>query len=83
MQLFSEIGCRLHFVKDDMAMSKMFNIGYYDFSSDVGLNFQLNRFFSSGILNYDELMDIGPKVTSFEKRIELFSSLASKEIRSE
>lgn len=58
-------------------MSK-FNVGYYEFNKDGGLNFQLNRFYSSGILEYDELMEIGSKVTSFEKWIELFCELAEK-----
>lgn len=49
---------------------KEFNVGYRDFSKDVGLNFQLNRFYSSGVIGYDELMEIGKKVTSFEKWIE-------------
>ncbi len=55
-----------------------FPVGFYNFSSDEGLNFQLNRFYSSGFLGYDELMDIGKKVTSFESWIELFTKLAEE-----
>lgn len=55
-----------------------FPVGFYDFNSDEGLNFQLNRFYSSGFLGYDELMDIGKKVTSFEVWIELFTKLAKE-----
>lgn len=53
-------------------------VGYYDFSEDTGLNFQLNRFYSIGAIGYDELMEIGHKVTSFEVWIQLFTELAEK-----
>ena len=49
-----------------------FKVGYYEFSKDVGMNFQLNRFYSSGILDYEELMELGKKATDFEKWISLF-----------
>lgn len=55
-----------------------FPVGFYEFNKDEGLNFQLNRFYSSGFLGYDELMDIGRKVTSFEVWIELFTTLAKQ-----
>ena len=44
-----------------------FPIGYYDFSKDEALNFQLNRFYSSRTLSYEERMEIGAKVNSFEE----------------
>lgn len=50
-------------------------VGFYEFSKDEGLNFQLNRFYSSGTLTYDELMEIGHKVQSFEEWIECFTKL--------
>lgn len=50
-------------------------VGYFDFSKDEGLNFQLNRFYSSGTIDYDELMEIGQKVESFEDWIEYFTIL--------
>lgn len=40
-----------------------FYSGFYNFNNDEGLNFQLNRFYCSGFLTYDELMDIGRKIT--------------------
>ena len=52
---------------------RSFPVGYYDFSKDEGLNFQLNRFYSSGTLSYEELMDIGNKVKSFEDWIKCFT----------
>ncbi len=55
-----------------------FQVGYYEFSKDEGLNFQLNRFYSSGFLGYEELCEIGKKVTSFEVWIKLFTELAEE-----
>lgn len=57
---------------------KNFPVGFYEFNKDEGLNFQLNRFYSSGIISYDELMEIGRKITSFDVWIELFTELAEK-----
>ena len=37
---------------------KSFPIGYYNFSKDEALNFQLNRFYSNRSLSYEELMEI-------------------------
>ena len=50
-----------------------FNVGFYDFSETVGMNFQLNRFYSMGALDYDELMEIGKKAVNFETWISLFT----------
>ena len=50
-----------------------FNVGYYDFSRNEGMNFQLNRFYSMGALEKDELTEIGKKATDFEKWIALFT----------
>lgn len=36
----------------------VFPVGYYEFNKDEGLNFQLNRFYSSGTISYDELLEI-------------------------
>ena len=49
-----------------------FNKGFYDFSENVGMNFQLNRFYSMGAMEKDELMEIGKKATDFETWIKLF-----------
>ena len=55
-----------------------FNVGFYDFSENVGMNFQLNRFYSFGALEKDELMEIGRKATDFEKWIALFTEAGEK-----
>ena len=55
-----------------------FKVGYYDFSENVGMNFQLNRFYSFGALEKAELMEIGRKATDFEKWIALFTEAGEK-----
>lgn len=61
-----------------MGMMK-FNVGYYDFSADTGMNFQLNRFYSMGILDYEEVKEIGRKADDFEKWISLFTEKGKQE----
>lgn len=53
-------------------------VGFYEFSKDEGLNFQLNRFYSSKTIDYEELLDIGSKVDSFDEWIRLFTHLAEE-----
>ena len=53
-----------------------FPIGFFEFSPDTGMNFQLNRFYSMGLLEKEELMDIGRKADSFETWIRLFTEKA-------
>lgn len=55
-----------------------FNVGFCDFSDNVGMNFQLNRFYSMGVLEKEELMEIGKKATDFEKWIALFTEAGEK-----
>ena len=55
-----------------------FNKGFYDFSENVGMNFQLNRFYSMGVLEKEELMEIGRKATDFEKWIVLFTEAGDR-----
>lgn len=59
-------------------MENRFPVGFYDFSKDEGLNFQLNRFYATGALTYDELMEIGRKITGFDVWISLFTQLAQQ-----
>ena len=51
-----------------------FRKGYYDFSGNAGMNFQLNRFYSLGVLEKSELMAIGKEAGDFEKWIALFTA---------
>ena len=55
-----------------------FNTGFYAFSENVGMNFQLNRFWSMGALEKAELEEIGRKATDFEKWIALFSEAGDR-----
>lgn len=59
-------------------MIMRFNVGFYDFSTDVGMNFQLNRFYSTGVLDYEELMEIGRQARDFETWISLFTEAGKK-----
>ena len=36
-------------------------------TENAGMNFQLNRFYSMGVMDKAELMEIGRKATDFEK----------------
>ena len=55
-----------------------FKKGFYDFSRDAGMNFQLNRFYSLGGFEKEELMEIGRQATDFEKWISLFTAAGDK-----
>ena len=55
-----------------------FRTGYLEFSENVGMNFQLNRFYSMGVMDNAELMEIGKKATDFEKWIALFMKAGEK-----
>ena len=55
-----------------------FQVGYYDFSDNVGMNFQMNRFYSMGVFGRDELMEIGKQATDFEKWIALFTEAGDR-----
>lgn len=59
-------------------MATNFPVGFHLFHKDEGLNFQLNRFYASGILSYDEVKDIGSRITGFDVWIKLFTELAEK-----
>ncbi len=55
-----------------------FNVGFYDFSSDAGMNYQLNRLYSTGVMNQEELYETGRKAVDFDSWIRLFTDLAEK-----
>lgn len=59
-------------------MATNFPVGFHPFHKDEGLNFQLNRFYASGVLSYDEVKDIGSHIRDFETWIKLFLELAEK-----
>lgn len=59
-------------------MKLNFSVGFHMFHKDERLNFQLNRFYISGVLSYDELAEIGSQITSFDSWIKLFLKLAQE-----
>lgn len=62
-------------------MTTNFPISFYDFHKDEGLNFQLNRFYTSGILNYDEVNDIRSRITSQQEMLVVSSVKSMKRIK--
>lgn len=55
-----------------------FNVGIYDFSPNAGMNFQLNRLYSTGVMTQEELYEVGRKAEDFDSWIRLFTELAEK-----
>ena len=55
-----------------------FHTGFYAFSSNVGMNYQLNRFYSMGALEKPLLERIGREATDFGKWISLFTEEGEK-----
>lgn len=47
-------------------MSKFeFPVGYHHFHSDIGVNFQLNRWHSGGLARYEDCKEVGSKVKNY------------------
>lgn len=57
---------------------KDFPVGYYDFHTNEAINFQLNRWYSSGCLSYDMLMTIGREITDFESWTDIFLTISEQ-----
>ncbi|MGG5372342.1 alpha/beta fold hydrolase [Enterococcus sp. AZ196] len=49
-----------------------FPVGFYDFHEDTAFNFQLNRFYSFGSLDYNTVAEIGAELTDFDSWSQLF-----------
>lgn len=62
-------------------MKHKFPIGYHDFHSDKLLNFQLNRWFSTGLVGYDEIKKVGQEITDFEDSKRVFKALGEEAIQ--
>jgi alpha-beta hydrolase superfamily lysophospholipase len=65
-------------------MSKFeFPIGYHKFHKDQLFNFQLNRWYSSGYVRFEEMKEVGQKVKTFEDwKIEMLK-MAEKAVSEE
>lgn len=59
-------------------MELKFPVGFHDFHSNFTINFQMNRWYSTGILQKEELMEIGKKIHNFEEWTNIFTDLAQK-----
>lgn len=59
-------------------MNLNFPVGFHEFHEDFTINFQMNRWYSTGILSYEELMAIGKKINSFSEWTKQFVELAEK-----
>ncbi|MBR0138727.1 MAG: alpha/beta hydrolase [Firmicutes bacterium] len=55
-----------------------FQVGFYDFSDNVSMNYQMNRFYAMGAFEKEELTEIGRKAEDFEKWIALFTEAGEK-----
>lgn len=62
-------------------MKHKFPIGYHDFHSDKLLNFQLNRWYSIGLLGYDAIKKVGQEITDFEDSKRVFKALGEEAIQ--
>lgn len=59
-------------------MKVTFPVGFHPFHKDDGMNFQLNRFYTSGVLSYEEVRDIASRITDFDAWIKEFLEFAEK-----
>lgn len=55
-----------------------FPIGFHNFHTDTGVNFQLNRWYSLGNIDYDTLMEIGKAATDFSSWVSTFTHYAER-----
>jgi pimeloyl-ACP methyl ester carboxylesterase len=55
-----------------------FPVGYYDFHSNNAINFQMNRWYSSGCLSYDALTAAAQQIQNFEQWTQTFCALAEQ-----
>ena len=53
-------------------IEEMFPVGYYEFHENAAMNYQLNRFYSQGVFDYDELTGIAKQIDGFESWIKVF-----------
>ncbi|WP_339366028.1 hypothetical protein, partial [Vallitalea maricola] len=61
-------------------MTLKFPIGYHTFNNDNLLNFQLNRWYSTGFLSYDELKQAGERINNLQNAKSVFKELGEKAV---
>lgn len=57
---------------------KDFPVGYYDFHHNEAINFQLNRWYSSGCLDYEMLITIGKQISDFDSWTNTFIKISEQ-----
>ena len=55
-----------------------FPVGYFDFSQNEPMNFQMNRWFSSGCIGYDALVSAGREIQNFADWVRVFKRMADE-----
>lgn len=58
--------------------TSVFPVGYYLFHKDETFNYQLNRWHSLGLLPYEDLKDIGPRIKTFSDWVAAMVDLAGQ-----
>lgn len=56
-------------------------IGFYEFHENNLLNFQLNRFYSSGLITYEKVVEAAKKIKDFESFKKVFGDLADAAVK--
>ncbi|MBS4539197.1 alpha/beta hydrolase [Clostridium sp. D2Q-11] len=64
-------------------MTFEFPIGYHDFHENNLLNFQMNRWYTTGFLSYTELEEASKSIHSFEDSKKTFKELGEKAIKND
>jgi hypothetical protein len=49
-----------------IAQNTVFPVGYQHFHKNQAYNYQLNRWYSMGYINYEDIRAIGSKISTFE-----------------
>jgi len=64
-------------------MTKLFKfpVGYHNFHEEKNFNFQMNRWYSSGYLKYEDLKEAGKKIKNYEDCITVMEDLADQKLK--
>ena len=65
-------------IQQTSAQEITYPIGYHDFNEDAGFNFQMNRWLSMGYARYEDFMEVGPSIKSFDDWTKSMLVLAEK-----
>ncbi len=62
-------------------MNFEFPVGFHEFHTNNLLNFQMNRWYSTGFLKYKELKDAAKRINNFDDAKKIFKDIAEKSIK--